>query len=217
MTIPITLGLPQLVLLLVAVVGLGLIITSARGGRERPGHVKAGRAISGLLLICMAGSLLWAIFAVQSYLGLTSDIQAARVHATQIEGEPHLMSIELILYDKDGQQTSNKTYLVKGDKWELRGNIIKFPSWLNILGLHSGYKVTQMEGLYDDPNLESNEKHTVVVLNGGEGDFFKTVYQQAWSSPFVDAAYGNGTYEPADGHTYDIFVSQTGLYAKPAR
>src|SRR2546421_4586242 len=119
MTVPITIGIPQLLLFLVAALGLGLLISSVRGLLNRSGHLRAGRAIGGLLLIFMAASLLWAIFAVQSYLGLTSDVQAARVYATRIEGEPHLMSIQLILYDKDGQQTSDKTYLVKGDKWEL--------------------------------------------------------------------------------------------------
>jgi hypothetical protein len=234
MTTPITIGAPQLILFLLAALGLGLLLWSVMGlaGKGRVEkyvdhrgvlthrhrrHFRAGHAAGGIVILAIALSLLWAVSLVQSYLGLTADIPAARVHATAIEGEPHLMSVELVLFDKDGHQTSDKTYLVKGDRWQLQGNILKFPGWLNIFGLHSGYKITRLEGQYEDINLEENSKHTAIELNGGDGDFFKTVYKQAWTSPFVDAAYANAVLEPADGHTYNILISQTGLYAKPAK
>jgi len=233
MTVPITLGVPQIILLVIAVIGLGMLITSLMSAvrtrpekyidesgsyayRRRP-HVKIFRGIGGILLIALSLSLLWTVFLVQTYLCLTSDIPAARIHANQIEGLPHQMSVEVTLYDKNGSQTSDKTYLVKGDRWQLQGNILKFPTWMNILGIHSGYKVTRLEGQYDDPNMEDSQPHTTYALNGGDGDFFKTVYKQAWSSPFVDAAYGNAVIVPADGHTYNVLISQTGLYAKPAK
>lgn len=233
MTVPITLGIPQVILLVVAVIGLGMLISSLMSfGRTEPQkyidedgyyayrrrpRVRVFRGIGGILLIALSLSMLWTVFLVQTYLGLTSDIPAARVHATQIEGLPHQMSVEVTLFDKNGGQTSDKTYLVKGDRWQLQGNILKFPTWMNILGIHSGYKVTRLEGQYDDPNLEDSQPHTTFALNGGDGDFFKTVYKQAWSSPFVDAAYGNAVIVPADGHTYNVLISQTGLYAKPAK
>ncbi|HEY5002489.1 MAG TPA: hypothetical protein VII61_05015 [Ktedonobacteraceae bacterium] len=231
MNFPIQLGPPQFILLLVGVIGLGLLIHSAMsitGGRREIFEDKDGnrfygrrrlrwkRGVSGILLLLIAVSLLWATFLVQSYLGLTSDIKVAQVHASTVSNLPHMMSVELTLYDNNGKSTSDSTYFVQGDRWMVQGNIVKFPSWLNILGLHSGYKLTRLEGQYDDPNDESTMKHTVVTLNGGDGAFFKTVYKQAWSSPFVDAAYGNAVIIPADGHTYNVLVSQTGLYAKPA-
>jgi hypothetical protein len=232
MNFPIQLGPPQFILLLVGVIGLGLLIHSAmsitKGQREifedkdgnrfygRRRRLRWKRGVSGILLLLIAVSLLWATFLVQSYLGLTSDIKVAQVHASTVTNLPHMMSVELTLYDNNGKTTSDNTYFVQGDRWMVQGDIIKFPSWLNILGLHSGYKLTRLEGQYDDPNDESTMKHTVVTLNGGDGTFFKTVYQQAWSSPFVDAAYGNAVIIPADGHSYNVLVSQTGLYAKPA-
>src|ERR1700738_4244582 len=152
MTVPITLGVPQIILLVIAVIGLGMLITSLMSAvRTRPEkyidesgnyayrrqpHVKIFRGIGGILLIALSLSLLWTVFLVQTYLGLTSDIPAARVHANQIEGLPHQMSVEVTLYDKNGSQTSDKTYLVKGDRWQLQGNILKFPTWMNILGIH---------------------------------------------------------------------------------
>jgi len=237
MNFPIVIGLPQVILFILAILGLGLLLSTAIsigrrlsatdkdeeeearkfGGHHRHRRWGIGRGISGLALLLLALSLLWLTLLVQTYVGLSSDIKVARVHATPVANSDHLMSVDLALFDQNGQQTSEQTYIVNGDEWMLQGDIIKFPAWLNILGLHSGYKVTRLEGRYDDPTLESNSKHTVVVLNGGDDNFFKTVQEQAWVSPVIEAAYGSGTFLRADGKTYDVLVSQSGLFAKPAR
>ncbi len=239
MNIPVILGLPQIILLVVAFIGIVLLISAGAslvrgevrryeykdegyearkfGTRRRYHRFRWGRALLGIILIVLAFSILWLTFVIQTYVGLTGNIKVARVHATAIANVPHEMSVELILYDQSGKQTSDQTYLVNGDEWMLQGDIIKFPTWLNILGLHSGYKLTRLEGRYDDPHLEANAKHTVVTLNGGDDGFFKTVQEQAWVSPIVQAAYGNAVFLAADGKTYDVYVSQTGLFALPAR
>lgn len=245
MNIPITLGWPQVLLIIIAIVGLGLLISAGMGlsrrrnigrfsddeeeneeearkfGRSRSyrphRHFRWGRSIAGIILVLLALSLLWLTLLVQTYLGLTSDIKAARVRAVPIANIAHMMSVDLTLYDQNGHQTSEQTYIVNGDEWMLQSDVIKFPTWLNIIGLHSGYKLTRLEGRYDDPNLESNSKHVVVQLNGGDDNFFQTVQEQAWTSPIVQAAYGSSTFLRADGKTYDVFVSQTGLYAAPEK
>lgn len=237
MTTPLQIGLPQIVLFIIAVLGIGLLISSLMGlmggrrelelfedddgrqyrrwrKRRRRFHWKRGS--SGIILLILSISLLWLAFAVQSYLGLTYDVKVATVHAATFENLEHKMNVELKTFDDKGVQTSDKFYLMDGDRWQLEGTFVKFPSWMNIFGIHSSYKLTRLEGTFSDPNLESQSKHTVITLNGGEGDFFKTVYKQAWSSPFIDAAYGSGTFVPADDHTYDVFASQTGFYSKPS-
>ncbi len=250
MNIPFTFGWPQVILLIIGIVGLGLLISATMGlsrrynrrwrdkeeremrgeereeeerkfGRERGyrhhRHFRWGRGIAGVILVLLALSILWLTLLVQTYLGLTSDIKVARIHATTVGNIPHMMSVDLTLYDQNGHQTSEQTYVINGDEWMLQGDVIKFPTWLNIVGLHSGYKLTRLEGRYNDPNLEGASKHVVVTLNGGDDNFFKTVQEQAWTSPVVQAAYGSSTFLAPDGKTYDVFVSQTGLYATPEK
>ncbi|HTI15632.1 MAG TPA: hypothetical protein VL461_13875 [Dictyobacter sp.] len=237
MNTPIQFGFPQIVLILLAIVGVGLFISALMGlvggkleqeifedeyGRRyhrwrkkrRQFHFKRG--VGGLIVLIFALSLVYLTFAVQAYIGLNSDIKVAQVQAMSVSNENHTMFVNITMYNVNGQATSHGTYSVLGDRWMLQGDIMKFPTWMNFFGIHSGYKVTALEGQYANPQDESNDKHTVIVLNGGDGDFFKTVYKQAWSSPFVDAAYGNAVIVPADGQTYNVYVSQTGLYAKLA-
>src|ERR1700693_2007607 len=122
MTIPIQVGWPQVLLFIVGVIGLGLLISTAMGmsgryrGRYRENeeeerklgrrryprhrrHFRLWRAISGVVLLLVAISLLWLTFLVQSYLGLTSEIKVAHIRATSIANVAHEMSVELTLYD----------------------------------------------------------------------------------------------------------------------
>ena len=237
MNIPIQLGLPQIFLLLIALIAIILLVWAAKslivgevahhedeegraywrkfGRRLRRRHFHWGRTLTGIILLLLASSMLWMTLLVQSYVELTSDIKVATIQATTFANAPHLMSVDLTMLDQSGKEVSNKTYVVNGDEWMLEGDIIKFPPLLNILGLHSGYKITRLEGRYDDPNLELHGPRTVVTLNGGDDGFFKTVQETPWSSPIVQAAYGNAVFLAADGKTYGIYVSQSGLYAQP--
>lgn len=240
MTIPIQVGLPQIVLFIIGILGLILLISSGMSLRSRRAsrlkdfedeeeagkfgraplrrrhrHFGWGRSIAGIVLLLVALSLLWLTLLVQSYLGLTGEIKVAHVRATAIANVPHEMSVELILYDSNGHAVSNNTYLLQGDDWMVQGDIIKFPAWVNILGLHSGYKLTRLEGRYDDIHLENTAPHTAIALNGGDDNFFKTAYtQKSWFSWFVDASYGNAVFQ-APG-SFDVFATQDALIARPA-
>jgi hypothetical protein len=238
MNFPVQFGLPQIILLLIIFCGFALFVYAAhsiiRGekhyGRlteeEKEIYYRHGRlprrrrlrwkhGIGGILLMFIAISLLWLTFLVQAYLGLTSGIRVARVTALPIQNAPNglpEMSVDLTLYDQNGHVTSQQSYLVLGNEWMLQDDTIKVATWLNVLGVHSGYKLTRLEGRYDDPNLERHSEHTVVELNGGDDGFFQNMHAwHGWISPFIDAQYGTAVFSPADG-TYDVFVSQTGLY-----
>jgi hypothetical protein len=154
MNTPIQIGLTQVIILLAAVLGLGLLISSlisvGRGQRSvyvdeygrryysrRHHSFKLSRAIGGLLLVLVAITILWVASLVQTYINLTGDIKVAQVHASPVANQPHMMSVELTQYDGNGKQISDQTYFVMGDRWMLQGDILKFPNWLNLLGLHS--------------------------------------------------------------------------------
>ena len=228
--VPVQFGWQQIVLILIAIIAIGLIMSTVLGlivrvkeielledeyGRpyrrlRHRRHFRWKRGASGILVLVLAVSLLWVTFAVQTYLGITGDIKVATVRASTISNQSHKMFIDLTLYDDHGNVMSHNNYEVDGDRWELQGNIMKFKPWMNILGLHSGYKVTRLAGQYND-----FDAHVIkpIPLNGGDGDFFNAAQKsQAWTAPFVDATYFNIVGRPADGKSYDVYVSQTGYH-----
>jgi hypothetical protein len=233
MNVPLQFGWPQVLLLLISLAGLWLCITAGLGllspgkflsedekerycrtGHLPRRHFKLTRGLSGLVLLAVAISLLWLTFLVQSYLGLTGEIKVAHIQATPIANVAHQMSVEVMLYDGNGHVTSENTYLLQGDEWMVQGDIIKFPVWLNVVGLHAGYKLTRLEGRYEDIALENAAHHTAVPLNGGDDNFFQTTYtHRQWFALFVDAAYGNAVFQ-APG-SFDVFATQDALIARP--
>lgn len=248
MSFPVQFGLPQFVLLLIALGGCALFIYAAhsiirgekhygrltaeekeiyyrhgRLPRRRRLRIKSGA--SGLVLVVLAISLLWLTSLAQAYLGLTGDVLAARVVATSLVGEDHAMSVTLTLIDENGKpipvkdpqgrSVTSMSYVVYGDEWMLQATVIKVNPFLNVLGVHTGYKITRLQGRYDDINLEQTARRSVYAINGGDDGFFQRMHEwKGWISPFIDAQYGNATFTGPG--TYNVYASQTGLYPKPA-
>src|SRR3984893_9691147 len=178
-------------------------------------HLRWGRGLGGILMIAIAVSLLWLTFLVQSYLGLTGEIKVAQIRAATFANAPHEMTVEVILYDDNGNVASDNHYLMMGDEWMVQGDIVKFPTWANILGLHTGYKLTRFEGRYDNINMERSAPHFAMELNGGDDGFFQAVNTHpTWYGWLAEASYGNAVFQGAGN--YNVFATQDALIARPA-
>lgn len=197
----------QIILALVALAALAALVQTARRWQI---------VDSLFLLVVFAVCLItmYASVAIQSYGGLTNDIKVDHIRASAIANTSvPTLSVEVTTYDQQGHATSDKAYLVRGNEWELQANIIKFAPMFGMLGLHSGYKLTRLEGRYDSPALEANGKHTVAVLNGGDDGFFTTAHSlEGFIAPFIDATYGNAVFDGPG--SFDVYLSQSGLWAK---
>jgi hypothetical protein len=236
MHFPRQIGWVQIVLFLIALCGVWLLfaaIGGLRGKREvetlvgEDGHkyhryrrmrrFSLSKGFSGIALVLAAVVLIGLTGAIQEYLGLTGKILVAHVHSTKVKtsGNIPMMSVDLILYDDNGNKVSDDVYIVNGDEVFIGGDVIQLAGILNILGFHSGYKVTKLEGMYSDTNLERTQQHTVVVLNGGDDDLFNTAYQKGLNSFLVTAAYKNGSTVPANGIGYNICASQDAIVPQP--
>lgn len=167
-----------------------------------------------LVVAVVCALVLFASISIQAYAALNNDVKVAHVKASQVANTAApTLSVEIALYDKQGHVTSDKAYVVLGNEWELQANIIKFAPVFNLIGLHSSYKLTRLEGRYDNPNLEASGKHTVVALNGGDDGFFTSAHiAESFLAPFIDATYGNAVFSGTG--SFDVYCSQTGLYAK---
>ena len=251
MTFPFQFGLPQIILILIALGGVALLAYAVHGllvGEKRYKHLTAeekeiyyrhGRlprrrrlrwkhGAGGIVLVILAISLLWLTLLVQAYLGVTSDVPVAHVVAVKIPGSVPQMSVTVTLYDSNGNPISATITdpdgnsvtgtsiggIVYGDEWTLEADFIKVVPWMNVLGVHSGYKVTRLDGRFDDLNLANNGPRRVYAINGGDDGFFQHMRDwHGWISPFIDAQYGSATFTVPG--TYNVYASETGLYPRP--
>jgi hypothetical protein len=163
------------------------------------------------LVIVALGGIVFFRSQMQSYSSLNAKIKIAQVCAYSTPASPPKMYVHVILYGNDGNITEKK-YQVPGNQVRLQGDIIKYWSGLNPL-LESGYKLTSLQGYYNDPTIERNYKPDPIPLNGGDDTFYKTVYGLPSVTPIVEAMYDKPLSLMGDGHTYNIFVSPDGLSA----
>jgi amino acid transporter len=231
MNLPIHISWQQIILFISAVIGLRLLIlfivrifSKKKDIEEREDKkwrryrlFRWLRGIIGIVLLVFGVFFLEMTLVPQDYLELTGHVLVAHVRATQVKdaGSVPQMRVDLILYDQNGNKTSDKVYVLGGDKVFIQGDMLEFPEWMNILGIHSGYKLTALEGRYSDPNLEKHALHTVEILNGGADPFFESAYSKGWASLFVTAARKNGSAVPANGAGYNICASQNAVVSRP--
>jgi hypothetical protein len=211
------LAIGAVLMLLSSVVGRRRVMRSnydpaAQAPRRHRLRIRPGRAISGVALLVVSILMLWFVTIVQTYLGLTGEIKAAHVAATPISNALHSLSVDLTLYDDKGNTQTRQTYQIEGDMWVLQADIVELHHWVNVLGVHSGYKVTRLFGERLDGVSPTQHQ---ILLNGGDGRFFADMRDRRWwTKPFVRSAYGNAVIS-APGE-FDVYVSQDAIKARPS-
>lgn len=167
-----------------------------------------GPMLLALVIVAIVGIVYFRSI-MQSYSSLDARIKVAQVCAYSTPASPPKMYVHVILYGNDGNITFEKHYQVPGNQVQLQGDVIKYWPGLNPL-LQSGYKLTSLEGYYNDPNIERNYKPEPIPLNGGDDNFYKTVHGLPSVTPAIEAIYDKPLSLMGDGQTYDIIVSQDG-------
>lgn len=108
-------------------------------------------------------------------------------------------------------------YDLSGDALYVDGYIVKWPAFMNLLGLHTAYELDRIAGRYNDVGEERIGPHTVYSLARPKP---LTMYRLVKALPplglLIDAQYGSATFVPARRRaTFDVLVSTTGLMIRP--
>lgn len=108
-------------------------------------------------------------------------------------------------------------FALRGDEWQVDARMLKWHVGANLVGFDAAYRLDRISGRYTSTDDERTLPRTVYPLTEPEQiDVWQLVQShQAWI-PWVDAVYGSATFLPmADGATYAITLSQSGLIARP--
>lgn len=231
-----TLQLNSQTLIFLSLVGLGLggcllsvfIYRRLRWGLRRfvktalppPGMITGLQNLTViLLLITTSGLLLFIGLFFRTYHRFTYEVPVAEI-VTQPLGNDDSTSVTLVRYRPAGNGR-DRYFFVRGDQWMIEGDIIKWKSWLNLLGLHTRYRLTRLQGRYLDIEAERSAPRTVFSLIDHPQDaderhpVWRFLYRSGQKLPLVDTVYGNAAYQNLnDPGRYRVFVGTSGFLVR---
>lgn len=211
----------------VAVLGLLLLlagISSLFRGRFVGGLFGAAGG-TGLLATALAAALLGQN--IQTYDRLTDERPVATVSVHQLA--PQYFEVTVATPSSPDTPGAAAVYPVHGDEWRMEAQVLKWKPWANVIGLDSQYRLDRLSGRYQDINQERTGARSVHALSGGDGaagylsavpwslSIWDTARKYRRYVNAVDTLYGSAAYMPmADGAAYEVWITQSGLIARPA-
>jgi hypothetical protein len=192
-----------------AFLGIILVIMGIQRLWRRRIVVGSLEGLVGLLLFAVAALMMVISINLYTYDRLTQESKVAEI-SFQESGPQHFKTL-LKLKNK----TENLD--LRGDDWQIDARVLKWHGMAVLLGFDTLYRLDRLSGRYRDIDQERTAPRTVYNLSEGKGlDLWLMAKKyKRWIS-WVDALYGSATYVPmVDGASYTVFVSFTGLLARP--
>lgn len=216
--------------ILPAVVGVSGLIFLLTG----LGSLFRGRVVSGGLSAIGGGGLAAAAVIaaltglnLQTYSRLTYERPVATIATRQLGPQYFEATVTQPAASEDAQPVRG-VYPLHGDQWRIEAQVLKWRPWANVLGLDTQYRLDRLSGRYESIDQEINAERSVHALatdpqTGVEKSLPWKI--SAWDMArkyrryvdAVDTLYGGGAYMPmADGAVYEVWITQSGLIARPA-
>ena len=159
--------------------------------------------------VCGAGVVL--LITVMSYARLTDEQLVAEIEFRRIS--PQEFQARLMI-----PGTEDRSYVLRGDEWQMDAKILTWRPPATILGLDPMFQLDRLSGRYAEVDREVSEARTAHSLAPAiPVDAWRTARRFPFLAPGVDAYYGTATYVPmADGARYEVSLSRDALIARPA-
>jgi hypothetical protein len=206
-------------LIIIAAGGVPLLIQLLRilpcfrkNSRKRGAVPQIIRALgSGCVLLFGLFFLMLVLFA-RTYAAFTREEPIARIQCISVKGLDYDMVMRFVSLEQ-GREGSPELFRLNGDQWAVGGHIVQWHPWLNLLGLHTGYRLTRIEGRYLNAEDEATGSQTVYDLGDPTRQrIWHWLYRHHESIPLVRAAYGNTTYTfPAKDQAFVVKVTRSGF------
>lgn len=147
---------------------------------------------------------------LQSFFAFTRKELVAEVTCEPLAGTDYHM--QLVLIRKHGPGANiRQSFLITGDQWYIRGDILKWENWLNLFGLHTCYKLTRVGGFFNNPREEYRASHYSLVPEE-DSSVWRWLYENGYKLPFIVDVYGNSDYKyPASNKTFKVYVTTSGF------
>lgn len=149
---------------------------------------------------------------IQSLSTFTKEELVAEVFCKEIDMNTN--SMKIVLVEKKGRSANlQQEFWLTGDRWFLRGDIIKWENWINFLGLNTMYKLTRVGGYFTETRKEAELKPSQYSLvPEEETPKWLWLYKNGYKLPLIKAVYGNSVSQyPELRKVFKIYVTPSGF------
>ncbi len=112
----------------------------------------------------------------------------------------------------DKKYQTPESYIIRGQDWSLGGDIVEWQSYMNFIGLKSMYRLTRLQGRYDDAEDEMTQTLTAYPLVKDEkSEFWEKLYDIAVELPIIKSAHKNFVAaHPFFGDYFEVYATPSG-------
>lgn len=200
-----------IITILFVLLAIVFLIATFAGLKKRKFAGAAMKFILALFMLSLAALSGTIIISIQGYHALTRE-ELAAVVKIEPSGE---QKFSARFSFTDGRE---QVFSLSGDQLYVDAHILKWKPIVNILGLHTAYKLDRVTGRYEKVNDETSKVRTVYALSKNEPvDMFDLRRRFEILRPLVDAEYGSATFIGSNSaEELKILVSTTGLLIRKA-
>lgn len=205
---------------------LGLVLLLKGLGALFRGRVFAGLlgGLGGAGFLAAAAIATLLAMDVQTYARLTYERPVATIQTRQLG--PQYFEATVIQPERgENMPAATNLYPLHGDEWRIEAQVLKWKPWANVMGLDAQYRLDRLSGRYQSIEQEISAERSVHPLAISDGESVLPWRLSAWDTArkyrryvdAVDTLYGGAAYMPmADGARYEVWITQSGLVARPA-
>jgi hypothetical protein len=170
------------------------------------------RFLTFLIFAFVSLTLSIILFGTQGYQSLTKEEQVAVVKISPIDKQ--VFNARLIL--QNGEQ---QLFNLKGDELLIDAYILKWKPWVNILGIHTAYRLERVSGRYKDINDEKQKERSIFAIkNANDAGIAKWRDDYSFLSFLLDVEHGSASFVNADiTSEYELMVTTDGLLIRPVK
>ena len=211
-------GRLALVAMVLAVFGLGFLALLVSWLLDFSRHrtmasLKPVRSLFSLTLsVALLGSAAATAFlatSLRNYGTFTDRTLVAHIECERISENPDYDMLLRYTPVDDGQEGEPAHYLLKGDSWEIGGDILKWDSRLALVGLRTVQKVTRISS--HGMNEGDEDDGSNYRLNGGTDQLWLWLHEYGDRLPFVEAVYGSAVFTlPSSEQAFELYIGQDG-------
>lgn len=161
--------------------------------------------------LAMAAAAAFLSTSLKTYQAFSNRTLVARIECERITDNPDYDLLLRYIPHQDGQPGEPSHYLLKGDTWEVGGDILKWDPQLTLLGIRTCQKVTRISSHALEAKQEAGGSHSSYELGGGTDRLWLWLHENGDQLPFVEAVYGSAVFTlPSSDRSFELYVGPDG-------